>query len=169
MFSTEGIPMKIRRNSLAAAVLAACALGAGIAAFAGDPHQLAAGEPDKLVLNHGEKWATDQPLRRGMGAIRALMTSRLEAIHKRKLTPHAYKSLGAAVEQQVAGIIAQCKLAPEADAVLHLVIADLLSGAATMQGRTKEEPGQGAHEVVTALNNYGRYFDHRGWKAINGT
>jgi hypothetical protein len=161
--------VKIRQNLLVAALVAAFALGASTSALAADPDQHAPVEPGKLMLNHGKKWATDEPLRQGMGEIRALMTSKLDAVRKPKLTPDEYKVLGAAVEQQVAGIIAQCKLAPEADAVLHLVIADLVAGAATMQGRTKEEPSQGAHKVVIALNSYGHYFDHPGWKAIGGT
>jgi hypothetical protein len=161
--------LKTRRNLPAVALVAAFVVGAGTPAFATEPHQEGAGEPANLKLNHGKKWGTDEPLRRGMAKIRALMTSKLDATHKRTLTPDEYKALGTAVEQQVSGIIAQCKLAPEADAVLHVVIADLLAGAATMEGRMKEEPGQGAHKVVTALNRYGHYFDHPGWKSISGT
>jgi len=158
--------MKTHRTLLATALVAAFALGAGAPAFAADPHQHAAGAPTKLMLDHGKKWATDEPLRKGMDEIRALMVGKLDAIHKAKLTPAEYKALGAAVEQQVAGIVAQCKLAPEADAMLHLVVADLLAGTDVMQGKAKGQPAQGAHKVVTAANSYGRYFDHPGWKGV---
>jgi hypothetical protein len=162
------MPIDTRCTHLAAALVATFALGVDAVAVAVERHEHAADEPGAPRLNHGKKWATDEPLRRGMDEIRVLMTSKLGATHKRTLTPDEYRALGTAVEQQVIGIIAQCKLAPEADAVLHVFIADVMEGAAAMQGKTKEEPGQGSHKVVAALNSYGHYFDHPGWKSVGG-
>jgi len=135
------------------------------AATAAHTHEAA---PAKLQLDHGKKWATDEPLRRGMGAIRAAMAERLDAIHRNKLTADEYRALGATVDQEVARIVAECKLEPKADAMLHLVIADLMAGAEVMQGKakTKAKPLSGAHKVVQALNAYGKYFDHPGWEGL---
>jgi hypothetical protein len=60
--------------------------------------------------------------------------------------------------------VANCKLTPEADAVLHVVVADLLAGADQMKSGT--DAAAGAHKVVTAANEYSRYFDHPGWKVL---
>jgi hypothetical protein len=63
--------------------------------------------------------------------------------------------------------VQNCKLEPEADAQLHIVIAELLAGAEAMQGK---EPGvarrAGAKRVVKALNAYGEHFEHAGWKRL---
>jgi hypothetical protein len=170
--------MKPYRTLAAAAV--ALALGAAAPAFAADAHSLAeaapavvsdahshaAGAPVKLALDHGRKWTTDAPLRQRMGEIRALMATELGPIHAGKLSPERYRQLGAAVEEKVAAIVAECKLPPEADAMLHLVVADLVAGADIMQGKAHGTPAEGAHKIVTAANAYGRYFDHAGWKPL---
>ena len=157
-----------RRNAiLSLAATAALALGTLPALAASDAHQHGTtAAPASLALDHGRKWPTDAPLRQRMGEIRALMADRIPAIHAGKLSTADYRVLGAAVEQKVAAIVAECKLPPEADAMLHVVVADLLEGADIMQGKAGGAPGDGAHKVVAAANNYGRYFDHRGWKRL---
>jgi len=90
--------MKLRPIILSAALAVAFALRAGAPAYAVDPHQHAAGEPTKLVLDHGKKWATDAPLRKNMAEIRAALAASETGIHKGTLTPHDYKALGALVE-----------------------------------------------------------------------
>ncbi len=68
----------------------------------------------------------------------------------------------------MAGIVQNCKLDKEADAQLHLVLADLLAGAETMQGKGKHEARrEGAEKVAKALDAYGRHFDHPGWKPVH--
>lgn len=150
-------PMKA---SLFAAAFTLAVAGSGLAA---EPHEHAAGEPTTLTLDHGSKWATDEPLRKGMNEIRSALAANQEAIHAGTLTPAEYKALGGVVEAQVAYIVSQCKLAPAADANLHLIIAELVAGADAMQGKSQATPAAGATQVVHAMNGYGRYFDHPGW------
>ncbi len=147
-------------------VVAAFALGASAAASAAYPHQHGTGEPAELVLDHGKQWPTDEPLRKGMTEIRAALAAKHEAIHEGTLSPADYEALGAAVETQVATIVAQCKLEPAADANLHLIVAELLAGADAMQGKSKTTPAAGAAQAVRAVNQYGRYFNHPGWKPL---
>jgi len=64
------------------------------------------------------------------------------------------EALAKKVESEVAGIVQNCKLEPEADAQLHIVIADLMAGA------------DDAERVAKALNAYGEHFDHAGWKRL---
>jgi hypothetical protein len=131
-------------------------------AIAADPHQHAGGEPTQLVLDHGKKWPTDEPFRKGMTEIRDALAAKREAIQKGGLTPREYTALGGTVEAQVAIIVAQCKLEPAADANLHLIIAELVAGEDAMQGKSKATPAAGAAQVVRAVNQYGKYFNHPG-------
>lgn len=140
--------------------------GAALVPAAAAEHHHHGGEAS-LYLNQGQKWATDDPLRQGMGHIRAAMAAKLQAIHTKRLSQAEYGKLAAQLEQEVGGIVAACKLPEEADAMLHLVLADLGAGADAMAGRTKgSEPRQGALKVLGALEDYGRYFDHPGWQPL---
>ena len=117
--------------------------------------------PSKLKLNDGKKWATDDPLRKGMENIRAAMAASLPAIHANKLSTAKYSELAQKVSGEVGGIVANCKLDSQADAQLHLILADLLSGVEAMEGKTKKTKRQtGAVKVLGALDKYDAYFDH---------
>ena len=130
-------------------------------------HDHSAATPHKLALNQGRKWATDEPLRAGMGRIRGLVEPQLGAAHAGKLTPVQYRELATQVETAVGGIVANCKLEPAADAMLHLVIADLAAGTEAMAGKNAQQrPAQGLVQVAQAVNAYGSHFDHPGFKPI---
>ena len=67
----------------------------------------------------------------------------------------------------MAGIVATCKLEPQADAMLHLVIADLGTGIDGMAGKTaKLPPARGLVKVAQAVNGYASHFEHPGFKPI---
>lgn len=119
-----------------------------------------------LSLDHGRKWATDEPLRAGMTQIRSAMADNLEKIHKGELTTNQYRDLGTAIQHRISTIITQCKLDPRADAMLHIIIADLITGADAMTGKGDMAPATGAHKVVEAMNAYGEYFNHPGWRGL---
>ena len=161
--------MKVPQSIVSAALAAVFALGINahaVAAGAAHDHAHDAAAPTQLVLDHGKKWETDAPLRKRMGEIRSLLAPRIPAIHAGKLSDAEYRKLGAAVEEKVGAIVAECKLPPEADAMLHLIVADLVAGADIMQGKAAGKPADGAHKVTTAANAYGKYFDDKGWKRI---
>jgi hypothetical protein len=151
--------------AVAAVVIAAALARPVIAQTAAHSHDAAM--PQKLSLNEGRKWATDETLRNGMGRIRALVEPRLGDAHGAKLDAARYSELAKQVETEVGTIVANCKLEPRADAMLHLVIADLLEGAEAMTGKNaKLRPPQGLAKVAVAVNEYGRHFDHPGFKPI---
>lgn len=130
-------------------------------------HQHEPGASPTTKLNDGKKWATDAPLRKGMENIRAAMTTALPAIHINKLSSAKYNALAQKTSNEVAYIVANCKLDPQADAQLHLIIADILSGVEAMQGKTNGTKRQaGAVRLLGALEKYDTYFDHPGWKPI---
>ena len=154
-------------TAVAAAAMAAALSLPALAQTAAHDHSAAT--PHKLALNQGRKWATDEPLRAGMGRIRGLVEPQLGAAHAGKLTPAQYRELATQVETEVGGVVANCKLEPEADAMLHLVIADLAEGADTMAGKNvKVRPVLGLVKVAQAVNQYGSHFDHPGFKPIPG-
>jgi hypothetical protein len=155
----------IRQAALAAAVAFAFA-GPALAAEDAHSHAQHAGEV-KLTLNHGKKWQTDAPLRQGMNNIRTALASDLKLIHTDKASADQYAALAGKVNGEVASIVQNCKLPPEADAQLHLVVAELLAGADAMQGKDKEAtPRAGAERVAKALNQYGQFFEHPGWRKL---
>ena len=152
-------------GTAAALLLVAWSVGPALAQTAAHSHDAAA--PHKLSLNQGRKWGTDEPLRAGMGRIRNLVEPQLGAAHAGKLTPSQYRELATQVETEVGGIVANCKLEPKADAMLHLVIADIGAGTDTMAGKdAKARPALGLVKVAQAVNQYGSHFDHPGFKPI---
>ena len=155
----------IRQGAIVAALALAFA-GPAFAAGVVHSHDHAAGEA-QLVLNQGKKWQTDAPLRQGMSNIRGAVAKNVKAIHTGKATPPQYEALAQKVTTEVAGIVQNCKLEPEADAQLHILIAELIAGVEAMEGKAQSETRQaGAERVAKALNTYGDYFDHAGWKRL---
>lgn len=128
-------------------------------------HSHGSTEPTKLQLNAGKKWATDEPLRQVMNDINQAMAKALPAIHKNQFGNGDYQALATTVNQKVAYAVEHCKVEPKADAMLHLVIADLMTGAESMEGKTSKSRHDGAVQVLEALKSYGKHFQHNGWNA----
>lgn len=156
------------RSHLLTALTLACLTLAGPALAANTGHEHGHGTaPLTLQLNAGQKWATDAPLRAGMGEIRQAMAASLPAIHANQMSARAYNRLAQKVHGAVQQIIAQCKLPPQADAQLHIVIADLLVGADQMAGKVKQARRvDGAVKVIGALRAYGEHFDDPGFQPL---
>jgi len=154
-------------GALAAAALAVSLAGPARAQSAAHSHDAAV--PHKLSLDQGRKWATDDALRKGMDRIRSLVEPRLDDAHAGKLTATQYRELVTQIETEVGGIVANCRLEPKADAMLHLVIADLGEGIDAMAGKNTRLPAaQGLVKVALAVNEYGSHFAHPGFKPIRG-
>lgn len=154
-------------------VLAALALATSSSVYAAESadaryHSHSSSEPTKLQLNAGKKWATDEPLRQAMSDINQAMAKALPAIHKNQFGDGQYQALATTVSQKVAYAVEHCKLEPKGDAMLHLVIADLMAGAESMEGKTARTRHDGAVLVLEALKSYGKYFQHPGWRVTKG-
>ncbi|HMN21390.1 MAG TPA: hypothetical protein PKA16_08345 [Ottowia sp.] len=151
--------------ALAVAALATASGGTALAQASAHDHDSAA--PHVLSLNDGRKWPTDAPLRAGMKNIRDLVAPELAAAHAGNLDAARYQQLAARIESEVGGIVANCKLEPEADAMLHLVIADISQGADAMAGKDAQlRPALGLTKVARAVNQYGSHFDDAGFKPL---
>lgn len=123
-------------------------------------------KPVQLTLNDGKKWATDDSLRQGMSRTRDALNAELHAIHSDKFSAEQYQALAQKVNDQLAFMVKNCKLEPKADAMLHLILADIIAGADIMQVQHGGEAHQGAVKIVHALENYAGYFDHPGWQDL---
>ena len=118
--------------------------------------------PFALQLNNGEKWAIDAPLGEAMGDISATMRASLDTIHNDQLSAEGYLPLAAKVNDSVAHMINNCDLPEDADAQLHMIIAQLMAGSEKMAGNANDAPRAGAVQVVQAQDAYHRYFDDPG-------
>lgn len=137
------------------------------AATAADLHSHEGAGSQALELNAGRKWATDAPLRKGTTEIRNAIARDKAAIHAGKLSEAGYNGLAKKIDTQVAYIVTNCKLPPEADAQLHLVLADIMQGSSAMKGKESGVTRQaGAEKIIGALDAYGRHFEHPGWKRL---
>jgi len=162
-------PLGLQRAALALTLAGATILlgGVGTVPAYAQSHDHDAGASAGLGLNQGRKWSTDAPLREGMGRIRALVEPQLAAPHAGKLSAPQIAALAGQVEIEVAGIVANCKLEPKADAVLHVVIGEIGAGTDAMAGKVaKQRPAQGLVQVAKAVNDYAGHFDDPGFKPI---
>lgn len=152
---------------LFAGALPALVLAVAMPALAADPHDHGSAQSaaHAISLDQGRKWATDAPLREGMSAIREALAR--QHPESGKASGADYEALAATIEKNVASIVANCKLPPEADRNLHFVVADLVAATDELRGKTAGvAPAEGVHKAVQAVNVYGRYFQHPGFKPL---
>ena len=111
-----------------------------------------------LRLDQGQPWATDAPLVQGMERIRDAVN---EAAALPALDADSAAALARSVRGQVDFLIANCRLEPDADATLHVFIAQLLGAAAALE----KDPAsaEGLPQLQETLREYPHYFAHPGW------
>lgn len=120
-----------------------------------------------LSLDDGKRWVTDEPLRQGMLRIRDAVAAALASHAQGGLSKEHANALTTTVQNNINYLIQNCRLEPKADAVLHVFITDLISGA-TMVGADPAAHA-GFEKLRHALGEYPRYFDHPGWVPIQET
>ena len=155
---------------LAAIVLIVTATPGQMALAAEDHHHHGESSTavQKLQLNAGKKWVTDVALRQSMDGINQAMATALPLIHKDRFGDADYAALATTINQRVSYAIEHCKLDAKADAMLHLVIAELMASAEIMEGKTTAARHDGAVRVRQALESYRKYFQHPNWKTARG-
>jgi hypothetical protein len=103
-----------------------------------------------------QRYATDAPLRAGMHGIRAAVEG-LGHYEMGHMGPEQAATLAAQIQAHVRDIIANCKLPPEADAALHLIIVPLMTNAAALEADPKKL--EAIAPMRAALGEYARQFD----------
>lgn len=107
----------------------------------------------------GHRHATDAALRKGMADIRIAVGMLGHAEHGH-LDAAQVRRLAADIEGAIGGIVAECKLDPQADAALHGIIGRLGAGVAALKAHPGDAtPVAGMRE---ALEDYARVFDDPG-------
>ena len=149
-------------------LLLAVALSSPFAALAAtDAHDHGKSSPHKLELNAGKKWGTNDALRQALSTIHTSVSQILPKAHSGKAKAADYEAFSKDVTAQVAYIVENCKLDPQADAQLHIIVADIMSGVEAAEGKEGEKQrASGVVKIAQASNAYGKHFDHAGWKAI---
>lgn len=150
-------------KKIAVSLTIATSLNAGTALAQDHHHSHDHGQPAQLTLDNGKKWATDSNLRQGMSRIQSALSAELPAIHAGKLTAEQYRALAQKTNDQIAFIVKNCKMDQKMDAVLHVVLADIIAGSDAMMAQGGNEARKGAEKIARALDSYGAYFDHPGW------
>lgn len=158
---------QIRPRIIQAGLLALAMASSSATVIAGSPvsghegHHL---PPSGLMLNGEARWSTDTALRSGMNGIREAVVNTLHGAGERPMTAQETTALADTIQNQISHMIASCKLTPQADAVLHVLLGQLLGGAAAL----KQNPADAAalHTIIEALKNYPVYFDHPDWKPV---
>lgn len=120
-----------------------------------------------LTLNNGKKWATDEPLRKGMGNVRNLIEKHVHASHGKAAKNADYDALAKSLQNEVNQIFQNCRLDKKADAALHVILSDVLHGISVLQGKQKAKRADGVTHIAHALENYNTYFDHPKWAALS--
>lgn len=159
----------MKRNLLLpmAAVVLVSTVASALPVAAGDEHHHlgeSSAAVQELRLNAGRKWATDAALRASMDGINKAVAVALPLIHEEQFSNSDYATLATTIRQRVGYAIEHCKLEAKADAMLHVVIADLMAGVEIMEGKTAAARHDGAVRVMRALESYGKYFQHPQWK-----
>jgi hypothetical protein len=110
-----------------------------------------------LTLNDGKKWETDATLRRGMVRIAALVAPLAAKREGERLDPIEAARVADGVRDEVNILVINCRLEPKADAALHVLIGDMLTGADIL---SQPEPStDGVRMISEALDLYPHYFE----------
>lgn len=102
-----------------------------------------------------QRWQADAPLRKGMAGIRAAVDG-LQHYEHGHMGPDQAVTLATQVQEQIAYLVANCRLEPQADAALHLIIARLGGSAQAL----KDDPADlsSIAPMRDALQDYSRQF-----------
>ena len=152
--------MKLAVTITAVPLLLLAAMTAPLARAQDGHHHHAPATAVAQAVPAAQRWATDAPLRTGMGQIRTAVDA-LQHYEQGHTGPAQAVALAAQIEGQVAYLVANCKLKPQADAALHVIIAELSAGAQAL----KADPADlsAIAPMRQALQHYSRQFNDPGW------
>lgn len=116
--------------------------------------------PAAAQATPAQRWATDVPLRTGMGKIRTAVDA-LQHYERGHMGPEQAVELATQIQQQIAYLVANCKLEPQADAALHVIIAELGATAQALKDNPSDLSAIPA--MRQALQHYPRQFNDPAW------
>ncbi|MGE5517801.1 MAG: hypothetical protein ACM31D_18505 [Bacteroidota bacterium] len=142
---------------MGAVALVALVHGGALAGEHGHSH---AAPNTAVSAEQGKLVPTDAALRQGMETIWATMAA---ALAKRP-GPDDYPRIADAVEADIDRLTKTCTLEPDVDARLHLLLVRMFTGIERLRQPEKQQVGIAF--ILGALDEYGRTFDHPGWRSF---
>jgi len=124
--------------------------------------QHAHGEQVSISAPDGQRWATDPSLREGMSRIQDAVQQALPSAPQAPLGAAEAAQLRDTSNDAIAYMVDNCELPAEADAALHLLLAELIEGANALSQAERREAG--LEHIVTALQHYAATFDEPLWR-----
>lgn len=109
----------------------------------------------------GEQWPTDAPLREGMTRLRHSVETALAGNPAQPIGDAEAIQLQKDVETHISYLIENCQLPEQADAVLHVLLIDLLKGAEALS--EPEDRQQGVQRILGSLHQYPELFAAPHW------
>lgn len=146
--------------AVTAVVLIACSGGDGATGSEPAVHEThdahASHEAAAIVPPDGILWPTDDALRAGMSRIDAAVERAMKTTQP--LSREQAGELARAVEQNVSFIVENCRLPPEPDAALHVLIGRMMAAAGQL--KSEAPPDEAVTQLVRVLQDYRDAFDH---------
>jgi len=117
-----------------------------------DAHAAGHALGDVPVPDNHHPWTPDAPLMEGMSRVRAAVSGLEAAPDEAAVARHV-----AEVDEAIADMFANCRLEPEPDAALHVVLARLIAASRELQADPSATAPVAA--MRAALANYEALFD----------
>lgn len=107
------------------------------------------------------RWATDASLRDGMRRIRRAVGA-LEHYEHGHMDVTQAANVAGLIDAAVGDMVANCGLAPDADAALHGLLAKFVAGAGALR-EARKPPVAAIAQMRAALARYPQLFDDPQW------
>ena len=111
-----------------------------------------------------QRYETDAPLRKGMAEVKAALSD-LAHFEMGHMPANMAGERAGDVVKAVEGMFAECKLEPEADAVLHSILVPLLGAARRLEQDTTDLAAVAA--MRDAVASYPQRFDDPQWQGAD--
>lgn len=111
-------------------------------------------------------WPSNAAMQSGMNAMRDALAKERAGIEANHLSGPAYVKLAEFIDGQITEMLKN-KIEPESlqKAFHNTILSDLQGGIALMRDSPKLEVKRvGALGVIQTVTNYGKYFQHPGWR-----
>lgn len=119
------------------------------------PSSIATDNGESHARNGASRLAHDARLHARVQAIRTAMREARTARHR----PAVLRTLADRVEQAAGHMVEDARATPSTEAVVHVLLADLYSGADALRSSSKSARTIGLARIDGALHEYGLRFD----------
>jgi len=125
---------------------------------------------DKLLPNSGAAFAplpTDEPVRKGMLAIRDLVRTNHSLVTHRRMPPDHAQRFARQVKAESEKILSTTKLSDDGREKLRALLDEIVAGIdAVAKPAAGADPSDGLVRADNALARYGKEFDHPDWAPL---